>query len=165
MPFERLPICVEGFEKARSHPGNDAFILTKFVDLTSPVFANLSTHPCNLNVPPLGVVRSTTKQGVVSFPLTINKAKTGNYVLKFQAERSGAKVSLTSPPFYVVNRISEVKGSSEIWQTLEVDNLDESTMLPKQPQFKVSTLTNQSLSSIELHWGDFFTMVKGGIQV
>jgi len=98
-----------------------------------------------------GTVRTSRANGVVSFPLTVELAPQGTYVLHFQPQRPGARIMLTSAPFRVFNDISAVNFVSASWGMIKVAKFGEASMLPRKPRFVVEASEGRTLQEL---WDD-----------
>jgi len=103
----------------------------------------------NSELDPDGTLQRTNAQGVASYPLSLTKAKTGEYVLKFQVEEASATVLFTTPAFQVVNPIGDIKAAEgDDWNEVQIKDFQKAVRIPRQLKFRVSISGNRSLQDL-----------------
>eukprot|EP00931_Biecheleriopsis_adriatica_P027992 TRINITY_DN16743_c0_g2_i1.p1 TRINITY_DN16743_c0_g2~~TRINITY_DN16743_c0_g2_i1.p1 ORF type:complete len:2408 (-),score=436.36 TRINITY_DN16743_c0_g2_i1:52-7275(-) len=97
---------------------------------------------------PEGTVRTSKKDGSVTFPLTIKTGGGGKYQIIFQPEGVGTKVVLTTAQFSLSNDITKLFTAENITE-MRVEYFNQEIDIPTLPVFAVETASNKSLEELE----------------
>jgi len=98
---------------------------------------------------PETTVRVSKPDGVINFPLTVTRAVSGAYQLKFQPEVPDAEIVLETSPFKVENPIHGISSVESKWGEVEVPDFSVPVTIPRTPKFCVETSTNESLEQLQ----------------
>ncbi|CAJ1433594.1 unnamed protein product, partial [Effrenium voratum] len=102
----------------------------------------------NVQLDPSTTVRVSDSEGVIGFPLTVERATSGTYQLQFQPDVPDARIVLQTSTFKVENPIIGIS-SPDSWGQLEITEFGKPFRVNRAPRFCISTATNETLQQLQ----------------